>query len=441
MSAYSIATRGLAGRKIPQGVLAAINTLLFGASEPGAWYDPSDPSTLFQDSAGTTPVTAVEQPVGLMLDKSGIGNHASQATSTKRPKYSRRVNLLTKTEQFSDAVWVVNTLGGANCTKAANATVAPNGTLTADLITSTGLVNDFIYQTSPFAAGSAVTLSLYVKNNNSASMSVMARTAVTSLAATIAWTGSVLSSITLTTGTSASFVDVGSGWYRVSLSFTTGEENQFLRIFPGNGYSVYLWGASLTLATDAHLPYQWVNTATDYDADPNKFPAFGVSDGVDDSLSCATGGGGTAGFFFSACVSRMAATNGVLFSDIALAPPYNGYYVRISAGGNAVFAAYVNNVATQVVGPILQLGAPSIIQAWDDGTNLNVKVDANSAFSTPRPAMAAGSSGFTMGQDNGVAAGYFNGRVYSTVYRKDSAPTQSQREAVATYQRTKARMP
>jgi hypothetical protein len=43
---------------------------LFAAGEQGAWYDPSDFSTLFQDSAGTTPVTAVEQPVGLMLDKS-----------------------------------------------------------------------------------------------------------------------------------------------------------------------------------------------------------------------------------------------------------------------------------------------------------------------------------------------------------------------------------
>jgi hypothetical protein len=43
---------------------------LFENGEQGAWYDPSDLTTLFQDSAGTTPVTAVEQFVGLMLDKS-----------------------------------------------------------------------------------------------------------------------------------------------------------------------------------------------------------------------------------------------------------------------------------------------------------------------------------------------------------------------------------
>ena len=43
---------------------------MFSAGEQGAWYDPSDMSTMFQDSAGTTPVTAVGQPVGLILDKS-----------------------------------------------------------------------------------------------------------------------------------------------------------------------------------------------------------------------------------------------------------------------------------------------------------------------------------------------------------------------------------
>lgn len=37
---------------------------------PVVWYDPSDLSTMFQDSAGTTPVTADSDPVGLILDKS-----------------------------------------------------------------------------------------------------------------------------------------------------------------------------------------------------------------------------------------------------------------------------------------------------------------------------------------------------------------------------------
>jgi hypothetical protein len=68
---------------------------LFSNGEQGAWYDPSDFSTMFQDSAGTTPVTAVEQPVGLIRDKSGRGNHASQSTSAARPTLRARYNLLT----------------------------------------------------------------------------------------------------------------------------------------------------------------------------------------------------------------------------------------------------------------------------------------------------------------------------------------------------------
>lgn len=50
--------------------LAAQIAALFAAGEQGVWYDPADFSTMFQDSAGTTPVTAAGQPVGLMLDKS-----------------------------------------------------------------------------------------------------------------------------------------------------------------------------------------------------------------------------------------------------------------------------------------------------------------------------------------------------------------------------------
>lgn len=43
---------------------------LFAAGEVGVWFDPTDITTLYQDVAGTTPITAAGQPVGLMLDKS-----------------------------------------------------------------------------------------------------------------------------------------------------------------------------------------------------------------------------------------------------------------------------------------------------------------------------------------------------------------------------------
>ena len=70
------------------GYSSSSPSALFAGGTEGAWYDPSDIDTLFQDSAGTTPVTASGQPVGKMLDKSGNGNHATQATSSKRPTYT-----------------------------------------------------------------------------------------------------------------------------------------------------------------------------------------------------------------------------------------------------------------------------------------------------------------------------------------------------------------
>ena len=180
----------------PRG--ASIGQMLFGAGEQGGWYDVSDMSTLFQDSAGTTPVTAVEQPVGRMLDKSGRGNHATQSTTTKRPVLSRRVNELLATTTLSTQ---------SVTTRAASYRLVFSG---AGSVTLSGTASGV------YGAGTH--------------------------------------SITCTAG---------------GLTLTVSGTVQ---------------DASLTLAIDAHLPYQWVNTTTDYDADPSKFPAYLRFDGVDDAL-------------------------------------------------------------------------------------------------------------------------------------------------------------
>ena len=100
---------------------------LFLGNEVGVWYDPSDLTTLFQDSAGTTPVTAAGQPVGRMLDKSGRGNHATQATSAQRPTYGihpysgvrNRAN--GSADVGNNAIWLVSqTQSGVTMTKTAS---------------------------------------------------------------------------------------------------------------------------------------------------------------------------------------------------------------------------------------------------------------------------------------------------------------------------------
>lgn len=68
------------------------NTHLFMNGEQGVWFDPNDLSTLFQDAAGTIPVTAAGQPVGLMMDKSGNGNHAKQTVNEHRPILQKNAN-------------------------------------------------------------------------------------------------------------------------------------------------------------------------------------------------------------------------------------------------------------------------------------------------------------------------------------------------------------
>jgi hypothetical protein len=57
---------------------------LFASGEQGGWYDPSDLSTMFQNDNGTGAV-AVNDTVGYIADKSGRGNHLTQANSARRP--------------------------------------------------------------------------------------------------------------------------------------------------------------------------------------------------------------------------------------------------------------------------------------------------------------------------------------------------------------------
>ena len=69
---------------------------LFGAGGLGSFYDPSNLATLFQDVAGTIPVTTPGQTVARMLDRSGNGYHATQASAALRPVYAREPKVGTR---------------------------------------------------------------------------------------------------------------------------------------------------------------------------------------------------------------------------------------------------------------------------------------------------------------------------------------------------------
>ena len=88
ITATSVRLNWVAGALNP---LQALINSLFGASEQGEIHIPKPIvlgiQALFQDAAGTVPVTADGDPVGKMIDQSGNGNHATQEVSVRRPVY------------------------------------------------------------------------------------------------------------------------------------------------------------------------------------------------------------------------------------------------------------------------------------------------------------------------------------------------------------------
>lgn len=280
---------GTVGRLVDLGKLANYGLLgtkwspafLFLAGEQGAWYDPSDMTTLFQDAAGTTPVTAVEQPVGLMLDKSGRGNHAMQSTSTKRPVLSARVNLLTKTEDISTADW--SKLG----------TSAPN----ADTLLE--LAGSGVHRVSQSKNVPATKCCLYAEfypaGRSSCSLSVYDDSAGTTRANavfSISGTGAVISGGDVLNKISL----LPDGWYGCYIesasAFSGGNVTVNIGVTDGAAQS-YTGDATKGVRvrkvdfrpvnTGVNLPaYQRVNTATDYDT--QGFPTYLKFDGIDDAL-------------------------------------------------------------------------------------------------------------------------------------------------------------
>ena len=92
--------------------LQALITSLFSAGEQGAIYIPrpvvNGVQSLFQDAAGTTPVTADGDPVGLMIDQSGNGNHATQSVSGRRLVYIKDGSLdLIRSDGVDDSLQTI----------------------------------------------------------------------------------------------------------------------------------------------------------------------------------------------------------------------------------------------------------------------------------------------------------------------------------------------
>ena len=401
-----------------------------------------DTATMYQDAAGTTPVTAVEQPVGRMLDKSGTGAHATQSTATSRPVLSARVNMFTKTEQFDDGSWFKNAH-----TITANAAIAPDGTMTADKLVAVNGTDpnqpssNGMYQSISLIAGVPYLISFYAK---AAEFNILR---FRDGAQTGAFLDFNLTTGAITNGNASRFISPvaepdGSGWYRIS--FTTGSITSSVA-YParigqtGDGTSgIYIWGASLVPANQASLPYQRVNTATDYDT--VGFPHYLRCDGIDDGMVTGTITPGTDKAQVFAGVRTLSNANygGVVGLGATVGDNGSFLFWLRSAGGGGQIEAYGRGSTSATSG--LQTAAsaltvPStfvstiqydIAQAAIDD---EIKLRLNGAAQASTGSSTAGTGVFSsaamnIGQYNG--ANRLNGNIHSLIVRFGPTLTEAQ---------------
>ena len=143
-------------------------TRLFLDASQGFWLDASDVSTMFQDSAGTTPVTALGDPVGRWLDKSGRGNNFVQTTSGARPVWGswplsaaiagRVRNLLSATTTLATQSRTVTAVSHTLSFKGTG-TVTLSGASTAGPLVGTGDDDRVSLVFTPSAASLTLTVS------------------------------------------------------------------------------------------------------------------------------------------------------------------------------------------------------------------------------------------------------------------------------------------
>jgi hypothetical protein len=254
---------------------------VFAAGQPGLCYRPAVLSSLFQDAALEQPVTAMEQFVHTMLDLSGNGVHAAQATLPKRTRVSRRVNLLVGSDMT----------GGAGGTPG----TPPDGWFIHVMSgTYSHTVDGGLHRFAASAGRSTIRAPVTWAPNTTYRFTVkVTNYGGTVHVDTVAYLGLRISTTGYTQSTKVDGVaasEIGPGVHTITIdaSCAGGSPLSFVYLGvgaggPGSG-DFSFEQASLTLACDAHLPHQRVDPFGIYDDSPEKFPTYLKPDAVDDAM-------------------------------------------------------------------------------------------------------------------------------------------------------------
>lgn len=374
----TIALRQRPLARVVQGIVRA------GA---GCWLDPSDLSTLYQDAAGTTPVTAVEQPVGLMLDKSrgmmlgpelvdgalwgglatGVtysnGNFTlTAATSTLLAANSFIIK--GKYYQVSFTIQSIST-GSLSLTFEGGAATTPTyttaGTYTVR-ICATASGNLFLYNRSASTTATVSNVSCKEIYGNHATQSITASRPTLSARKNVLLATETLATQSVTSIAAQytlSFIGTGivtlSGTATGTLTGTGVNDRVSLTVTPTAGTLTLTVSGSVTKAQlepgASAGPYQRVNTATDYDTDERYFPKYLSFDGVDDYLNLPYMGlyaGGSASIITGRDALSQA-TDTYIISERSTTDVNPKYYPsrQLSSGGN--MDSYITDNAGTVV--------------------------------------------------------------------------------------------
>lgn len=216
------------------------------------------------------------------------GNHASQPTAGKRPILGRnpftgRRNLLTYTEDFSNAAWEKT---GATIT--VNATAAPDGTATADKLVENSSVSEHRVYISVVTDGN-VAGSIYVKRGERSKVGFGSQGGLAINAKFDLVTGTFITNPSGEVTATA----LQNGWYRLSVRNLSGThvgpyiyllDDSAASSYAGDGASgVYIWGAQLELGSTP-TAYQKVVSAYDVTEAGVNDCWYLQGDGVDDFL-------------------------------------------------------------------------------------------------------------------------------------------------------------
>jgi len=202
---------------------------------------------------------------GAHLYRNDLGGMKSNTSAYPLYNPTTAKNLVGFTEDLSNAYWVKTNILAFGSGSVGNATIAPNGLSTADLVVSSTVLGFHYFDapTSLMSANGNYTISIYAKaagyNFCGVGNGFGTRQAIFDLI-----TGSVSS---VTASTTASISSAGDGWWRCSISFTPTGASDKPQIsvsdsssgvqYTGDGTSgIYFWGAQLSdsASLDPYVP-------------------------------------------------------------------------------------------------------------------------------------------------------------------------------------------